>query len=119
MVEDDRNNYGEPISISPDNVRAEIGEEIILTCQCSNPEFTLTWTKLQDRLPPNAQNRSKTYASLPAVRLSDFESFIVNRKLLCGTRKRNFPVQKSSVKKSFTSSFSSHEGFFSSSLLLI
>ena len=62
MVEDDRNNYGEPISISPDNVRAEIGEEIILTCQCSNPEFTLTWTKLQDRLPPNAQNRSKACA---------------------------------------------------------
>ena len=62
MVEDDRNNYGVPISISPDNVRAEIGEEIILTCQCSNPEFTLTWTKLQDRLPPNAQNRSKNFA---------------------------------------------------------
>ena len=76
MVEDDRNNYGEPISISPDNVRAEIGEEIILTCQCSNPEFTLTWTKLQDRLPPNAQNRSKTCAFLPAVRLSDFESCV-------------------------------------------
>ena len=55
---EEETNYGQPISISPDNIRANVGETVTLTCQSSNPRLTLTWTKSQNRLPSNAQNNN-------------------------------------------------------------
>ena len=58
MTEEETNYGQQPISISPDNIRANVGETVTLRCQSSNPRLTLTWTKSQERLPSNAQNNN-------------------------------------------------------------
>ena len=46
----------QPITINPDNIVANEGDTVTLTCRSSVPRITLVWTKVQGRLPSTAQN---------------------------------------------------------------
>jgi hypothetical protein len=54
------------VQVSPTDADVQSGDEVRISCYCPTPGFTLTWSKLNDRLPPQAYQQAGTLV-IPAV----------------------------------------------------